>query len=408
MVRQFTIKANLIAVLILGLLIISCQPKTPVWPTQDSTVEDAVKTQLASQSRPTLYPAMDQTSIPTVSSSSTSSQVIINPTPNLSTVKASMLAGLIYDDGNLVQIGQDGTRQILYDRPVDIMSADGRYTLTSGNGDYWMYDLVGKKLVKLIDTPFRNECCATWWTRHTEKVLMLSNNADSTTGVGSRGFITVIGMDGTGYQVLDPDHPSTGTPAVSPDGIWIAYGSGEKGWLFGGEQEPIPFDPADFGLESLKGQQISHPSWSPDGTKIAWYWLSGLNIGLRSGVVVFDLVKKSYQLSPLLEPESENFTVQSPLWSPDGKWITFSMQAKSDVDSGTWVMRADTVENLGVHLAGEGFLPGAWSPDGNRLALYSVPEAGVQPGLWVADTTTWALTRVEITPTLPGRIYLWK
>ncbi len=320
----------------------------------------------------------------------------------------SSLAGLIFDNGNLVLIGQDGAPQILYDRPVDILSADGNYTLTSGNGDYWMYDLVRRKLVKLTDTPSRHECCATWWTGHTDKVLMLSNGAGSTTGVGSRGFITVIKMDGTGYRVLDPDHPSIGTPAVSPDGIWIAYGSGEKGWLFGGEQEPIPFDPADFGLESLKGQQISHPAWSPDGTKIAWYWLSGLNIGLRSGVVVIDLVKKTYQLSPLAEPESENFPVQPPLWSPDGKWIAYSMQGKSDLDSGTWVIRADGFDNMAVHLAGKGFLPGAWSPDGLRLALYSVPEAGVEPGLWVADTTAWSLSRVEISLNLPGRIYLWK
>ncbi len=408
MVRQFIVKANQIAVLILGLLLISCQPKTPVWPTQDSAVEDAVQTQLASQPRPTLYPAMDQTLSSTESQLPTSTLVIINSTKNNAPVSASVLAGLIYDDGNLVQIGQDGSRQILYDRPVDILSTDGRYTLTSGNGDYWMYDLVVRKLVKLTDTPSRHECCASWWTGHTEKVLMLSNNANSTTGVGTQGFLSVIRMDGTGYLVLDPDHPSTGNPAVSPDGIWIAYGNGEKGWLFGGEQEPIPFDPADFGLDSLKGQQISHPAWSPDGTKIAWYWLSGLNVGLRSGVVVFDLVKKSYQLSPLVEPESENFPVQSPLWSPDGKWIAYYMQAKADLDSGAWVMRADAVENMGVHLAGQGFLPGAWNPEGKKLALYSVPEAGVEPGLWVTDTTSWALTRVEISPTLPGRIYIWK
>ncbi len=215
---------NLLVLAMAGLLIVSCQPKAPAWPTPPSEVEDAVQTQLASQPRPTLYPAMDQTPPSTNSSSPASPRTMIISTPDSTKTNASILAGLIYDVGHLVQIGQDGTPQILYNRPVDILSADGRYALTGGYGDYWMYDLVDKKLVKLTDTPSRDECCAAWWTGHTEKVLMLSNNPNSTTGVASQGFITVISMDGTGYQVLDPDHPSTGTPASLTrwdlDSVW--------------------------------------------------------------------------------------------------------------------------------------------------------------------------------------------
>jgi Tol biopolymer transport system component len=214
-------------------------------------------------------------------------------------------------------------------------------------------------------------------------------------------------MDGSGYRVLDTEHQTTGTPAVSPDGVWITYGVGETGWLFGGEQEPIPFDPRDYGLESLKGQRISHPSWSPDGTKIAWYWQSVLNVGPRAGVVIFNLVDKTYQLSNLVEPASDEMPAQSPIWNGDGKWLAYLIEAKQPEDSGVWIIRADGQGSPVIHVAGNGFLPGAWSPDGASLAVVSTPESDPKAGVWLVDASTWELSPVNLPGVFPGRVYGW-
>jgi len=399
---------GIICLLGFGWLIISCQPAAPSWPTPDADVEQAVLTQMASMPRPTLYPAMDFTGTPISTDPLSSPEILTIPAPIQTPSPASRLAGLVFDAGTLVQVAQDGSLIQLYDRTVDILSADGTFALTSGNGDYWMYDLTRKSLVKLTDTSTRNECCAVWWTGHPDKILMLSSSVNAPSGVASRGYLTVIRMDGTGYMVLDPEHPTTGTPAVSPDGIWIAYGIGETGWLFGGEQDPIPFDPRDFGLESLKGQRISHPSWSPDGMKIAWYWQSVLNVGPRMGVAVFDLVNKTYQLGSLVEPSTDEPPIYGPKWSPDGNWLTYLVNAKLPEESGARVMRVDGQANQVLHLDGAGLIPGAWSPDGKYLALSSMIGSTDQPGIWLADSDTWELSRVDLPGTLPGRIYLWK
>jgi Tol biopolymer transport system component len=392
----------------LGWLMVACQPASPVWPTPDAVVEQAVLTQMAAMPRPTLYPAMDITGTPVSTTSPSSPEVLTIPAPIQTPADAYNLAGLVFDAGTLVQVAEDGSLIQWYDRPVDILSADGNYTLTSGNGDYWMYDLTTKKLVKLTDTATRNECCAVWWAGHPDKILMLSSSVNAASGVATRGYLTVIRMDGSGYMVLDPEHPTTGTPAVSPDGIWIAYGIGETGWLFGGEQEPIPFDPRDYGLESLKGQRISHPSWSPDGTKIAWYWQSVLNVGSRMGVVIFDLVNKTYQLGNLVEPSTDEPPIYAPKWSPDGLWLAYSIDARLPEESGTWVMRVDGQANQVLHLGGAELIPGAWSPDGKFLALSSVVGSTDQSGIWLADTSNWEMSLVDMPGMIPGRIYLWK
>ena len=76
-------------------------------------------------------------------------------------------------------------------------------------------------------------------------------------------MLTVEG-DRTMELVLDEDFPE-GRPAVSPDGRWIAYQSGESGQ---GEIYVRPFPNVDDGKWQVSTDNGFTPVWSPDGREL--------------------------------------------------------------------------------------------------------------------------------------------
>jgi Tol biopolymer transport system component len=391
---------RIILSLLLAAGLIGCSPTMPAWPTADSSaVDQAVQTQMADQK-----PAPTNTAIPeqaTAPIPSSSPQVPVNLTPSA----GIGLAGLVFGGGDLRQIQTDGTEKLLYERPVDVVSPDLQIALTNSNADYWMYTLATRNLQRLTMTETRTECCAVWWTNHPNKILFLSNILGGNSGLSTQGYLTMVKQDGTGYLVLDSDHPSTGEPAPSPDGTWIAYGFGDTGWLFGGEQDPQKIDPVDYGLASLKGQTISNPAWSPDGKKLAWAWQSNLNSGSKAGILILDMEKKSYQLGKLFLIDGLVFYPQIR-WSPDGAWLAYYIEPKDANVSGTYVMRTDGSMDSDIRISGKSVAPGAWSPDGKWLALIGDVEAP-SVGIYLAHTGDWQLTYMGFGQSMPHKIFGW-
>lgn len=83
---------------------------------------------------------------------------------------------------------------------------------------------------------------------------------------GSKCGLAVVSTNGTGLIFLT-DQPDDLSPAVSPDGQWIAYTSQHKeNWdiylisINGGEPKPLTNQPGRDGI----------PAWSPDGKFIAY------------------------------------------------------------------------------------------------------------------------------------------
>lgn len=379
-------------------LIAGCSPKTPAWPTPEFSVDQAVQTQMAAT---TPSAAAGQPSAAPASPTAESPKITIQTTPG----SLTDLAGLIYDGSGLRKIQADGSSTLLYDKQVQAISPDRLWALSNSNGDFWLVDLTTRKITRLTMTETKVECCAAWWNQHDGRLLFLSNDLGKNAGVGTQGFLTMVKQDGTSYMVLDADHASAGIPAVSPDGTWIAYGSGETGWLFGGELGPQKVDPADYGLVSLKGQTISHPAWSPDGKKLAWYWQSILNSGSKAGILILDMDAKTYTLGALL---SDPVQYADPMmrWSPDGKWIAYLANSASNPAAGTHLMSTDPAHPMDVQVGQAGLLPGVWKSDSSKLALSGIKGADTA-GLWMLDPSTWQLTRMGRSEELPGTIYAW-
>lgn len=163
-------------------------------------------------------------------------------------------------------------------------------------------------------------------------------------------------------------------PAWSPNGERIAFTSDvrtEYPGLFSmsadGEGTPRKLEFLDHSI-----QAVEHPSWSPDGRKIAV-----ANYATGNGVgQIWVLDPASGKWTELTDAKDGAY---DPAWSPDGEWLAFTMRdgASNNVyavptDAQKWTDKYPTP----IQLTNDGASRNpAWSPDGNRLAFLRLEDA---------------------------------
>lgn len=118
-----------------------------------------------------------------------------------------------------------------------------------------------------------------------------------------RGAIYVIKVDGTGLRRVTPESSAPGAdPSWSPDGTKIAYG-GLQGL------HVINVDGTGDIAVPNGGQ---HAAWSPDGSRFA-------NDGLRS----INVVNVDGSNAHPIVSVPDTVQVDGPMWSPDSRWLVF-------------------------------------------------------------------------------------
>lgn len=168
------------------------------------------------------------------------------------------------------------------------------------------------------------------------------------------------------------------TPAISPDGKWLAFSSNKNGyWDL-------------YLLELASGSTIrltdtpaydASPSWSPDGAFLAYetYLNGNLGIFIRS-------VTDSTQVYPLTQDFASN---SSPAWSPQGRQIAFISNRSGDPE--VWVANLDKSGDERFTNISQSPLTveshPAWSPDGHLLAWASTDPASGLTGIYVWDAS---------------------
>lgn len=167
-------------------------------------------------------------------------------------------------------------------------------------------------------------------------------------------------LDGTEpHQLTSRDYNVQ--PAWSPDGTKIAFTSVAAG----DDSENGSFSSDIYTMDSdgnnqnrlTSGGDCYDPSWSPDGSKIAYYegtTLSMMNVDGSS----------QRQLSPFADPIGG----EPPRWSPDGKMIAFSSEGRiytTTVESGLTrqIIPSESDED-------EGYGFPSWAPDRDDIAFY--------------------------------------
>ncbi len=197
---------------------------------------------------------------------------------------------------------------------------------------------------------------------------------------------------GIGYAALPLTRITSGpfhdiTPAVSPDGSLVAFSSNRNG----------PWDIFILDLNNGEIQQFTdtyaydgNPTWSPDGQWLAYesYQVNNLEILIQD-------INKTSGAIPLTNHPGADF---APNWSQQGRLISFvSTRSGSqevwyaDLDSPE-IDKADPVPNL----VGISANHPVWSPDGRYLTWSIVTEEGNH------SLVTWDSNDPERDPVITG------
>jgi Tol biopolymer transport system component len=180
--------------------------------------------------------------------------------------------------------------------------------------------------------------------------------------------------DGTSRHVLRTSHPfiastrSEDHPSYSPDGTKIAFVSARSGtpeiWLCASDGS----NPAR--LTSMAGPIVVGPRWSPDGRRIAFF----ATTGPAGRYVTYVAGAEDGRSSPLARGETELQAL--PAWSRDGRSLYLTSARSGSLQ--IWKMELDGGQP--AQLTRGGGAESAESPDGRILYYTKVPEEGA--GLW--------------------------
>jgi len=197
---------------------------------------------------------------------------------------------------------------------------------------------------------------------------------------------------GIGYTALPLTRITTGpyqdiNPAVSPDGAKVAFASNRNG----------PWDIFILDLNSGEIQQFTdsyaydgNPTWSPDGQWLAYesYHVNNLEIILQ------DIDKTSGEI-PLTNHPGADY---SPHWSRQGRLISF-VSTRNGLQE-VWYADLDSPENDKAvpipNLAGSSIDHPVWSPDGRYLTWSIITEEGNH------SLITWDSSDPDRNPSITG------
>lgn len=180
-------------------------------------------------------------------------------------------------------------------------------------------------------------------------------------------------------------------PTWSPDGQRIAFtlaeqaegGTRETIWVMesDGSQAQRLLTPPDFGY-------AGDVAWSPDGGRLAFFLG-----GVEGGDIWVCMADGSGLKRLVTSADPESVGTFQPAWSPDGQRIVYTQQVITPRPEGHGFLQANTIWVIGAdgsdpQQTTEGELP-AWPPEGRMIAFArTVEEPEYQRQIWIRDLSS--------------------
>ncbi len=183
------------------------------------------------------------------------------------------------------------------------------------------------------------------WADNTKIYYTRYNGATS----GAKEYIYSVNADGTGDVQVSPNYNDTTDPldyhpSISPDKAYILFTTNRTGnvaimkmKLSDGSNSYLTYSGGVLGETVIS--PADYPTWSPDGTKIAFSAYPGYPDLSRKKQIYVMSADGSGKKALTSETEAG---CEYPSWSPDGTKIVFQKQYPSFANGNAiWIMNAD-------------------------------------------------------------------
>jgi len=195
--------------------------------------------------------------------------------------------------------------------------------------------------------------------------------------------IWLVHADGTNLHELAPGTPvGKASPDISPDGTKVIFNS----WDGARRIYEVSIEGNQPVLVSTDCQEVplcdeNDPSYSPDGRRVAFMRIEGDGATQSSVIGVRDLETHQVMLIESTRVLLSTGDLAQPTWSPDGSQIAYHRNTQSSTDERPTQIRIEVVNVDGTGLrelpapAGEAKAGDPdWSPDGSLIVFSTMPN----------------------------------
>ncbi|HWQ83163.1 MAG TPA: hypothetical protein VN363_01275, partial [Anaerolineales bacterium] len=296
----------------------------------------------------------------------------------------------------LATFGAYGDLQVLSTRPFAALSPDGTQIAYVEGDDIWLEPVdQSTPPANLTNSPEIIDSNIQWWPARPGWLVSLYQPVED---MGYSAFIAMLRTDGSEFVPLEDEARSMSVPALSPDGVTIAYD------LFG-QPALLNVDTGEMNDPGLNVpehpvQAMGFPAWNADGSQVVFKlydkegWI---------GTGAYTLADSSWKLinEYIINGGTEPWAQSA--FSPDGRWLALVNQSDPAVGGfrgpALWVLPLEGGEAI---LIGAGSNP-MWSPDSTRLVYTQSTDGAFDTALLqmvLADS--WEPVQL---PELPGGYY---